>query len=71
MELPSPVFFVNQSNPKTILTLGYYFTTCLIDIKEKDIAKFLRAIANQNIFYDEISIEKPTLEDYFMEVAKK
>ena len=42
-----------------------------IDIKEKDIAKFLREIADQNIFYDEISIEKPTLEDYFLEVAKK
>lgn len=43
----------------------------IIDVKEKEIADVLRDLMNKNIIYDEISIEKPTLEDYFLQVAKK
>lgn len=43
-----------------------------IDINEKQIPYFLKSVVDEGIEYDEISIEKPTLEDYFiMEAAKK
>jgi|SRR5579885_218913 len=41
----------------------------IVDVKERQIAPFLREIMEKGIRYDEISIEKPTLEDYFLEVA--
>lgn len=41
----------------------------VIDVKEKEIARFLRDISEKDIIYHEISIEKPTLEDYFMQLA--
>jgi len=43
----------------------------LIDIPEQQIANFLQNIGNQGITYREIAIEKPTLEDYFMQVVEK
>jgi ABC-2 type transport system ATP-binding protein len=43
----------------------------IIDIKEKQIAEFLIALAAKKISYDEISIEKPSLEDYFIQNAPK
>lgn len=42
-----------------------------IDIHEGKIAEFLRTITEMGVHYDEISIEKPTLEDYFLQVARK
>lgn len=41
-----------------------------VNIAEKRIANLLQDLSNQNIVYEEISIEKPTLEDYFLEQAK-
>ncbi|KKQ18569.1 MAG: hypothetical protein A3H17_03530 [Candidatus Levybacteria bacterium RIFCSPLOWO2_12_FULL_37_14] len=38
----------------------------VVDIKEKQIPVFLQSLAENKIQYDEISIEKPTLEDYFL-----
>lgn len=43
----------------------------VIDVKEKEIAKILRNLMDAGIVYDEISIEKPTLEDYFLQIAKE
>jgi ABC-2 type transport system ATP-binding protein len=43
--------------------------TIIIDVKEKQIAEFLRNLMDAGVMYDEISIEKPTLEDYFLQVA--
>lgn len=43
----------------------------LIDMNEKDIANHLQAFAQKDITYNEISIEKPTLEDYFLQVVNK
>lgn len=40
-----------------------------IDIDEQEISKLLQEIAKENLLYDEISIEKPSLDDYFMEIA--
>lgn len=40
-----------------------------INIKEGDIAKLLRNLANEKLNYEEISINKPTLEDYFLKVS--
>ena len=42
-----------------------------IDIDEEKIANFLDDLSKNKIIYNEISIEKPTLEDYFLEVVGK
>ncbi len=41
-----------------------------ITIKEKILPLFLYEITKNNIQYSEISIDKPTLEDYFLKIAK-
>lgn len=43
----------------------------IIDVHEKEIAKILRDLADKNIHFDEISIEKPSLEDYFLQMSLK
>lgn len=43
----------------------------IIDVKEKNIPDFLRKLMDKGVFYDEISIDKPTLEDYFLQMTKK
>jgi len=43
----------------------------IIDINEKQIPEFLKLIMEEKIYYDEISINKPTLEDYFLQMTKK
>lgn len=42
-----------------------------ITIKEQLLPLFLYELTKKNISYTEISIDKPTLEDYFMKVAKR
>ncbi|MDO8474519.1 MAG: ABC transporter ATP-binding protein [bacterium] len=44
---------------------GHYIT---VDLKEKSIAPFLQGLVEEGITYEEINIEKPTLEDYFLQV---
>ena len=41
-----------------------------IELDEYAIAQFLRQLAERNIIYSHISIDKPTLEDYFLSIAK-
>lgn len=43
----------------------------VIDVKEREIAKFLRDLMDKGVYYDEISINKPTLEDYFLQMTRK
>lgn len=43
---------------------GYYIT---IDIDEHKIAEFLKELTDEKIEYSEISIQKPSLEDFFLE----
>lgn len=43
----------------------------VVDLKEKDIPGFLRELMDRGVVYDQISIDKPTLEDYFLQVAPK
>jgi ABC-2 type transport system ATP-binding protein len=43
----------------------------IVNVKEKHLADFLQAISSAGIVYDEISIEKPSLEDYFIQNAPK
>ncbi len=43
--------------------------TIVIDVNESKIAEFLRGLMDAGVIYDEISIEKPTLEDYFLQTA--
>lgn len=42
-----------------------------IDVKEKVIPEFLRGLMDRGVIYDEISIEKPTLEDYFLSITHR
>lgn len=42
----------------------------IVDVKEREIPAFLRGLMDRGILYDEISIEKPTLEDYFLAVTR-
>ncbi|OGK15088.1 hypothetical protein A2774_01400 [Candidatus Roizmanbacteria bacterium RIFCSPHIGHO2_01_FULL_39_12c] len=41
----------------------------VVDIKENKIPDFLKQLMNKGVNYEEISIEKPTLEDYFLQIA--
>ncbi len=41
----------------------------IVDLKEEEIPDFLRKLMDKGVFYDQISIEKPTLEDYFLQVV--
>lgn len=47
---------------------NYYLT---ITVPEKNIASLLTTLAKQNIVYEEISIEKPDLEDFFLSMTTK
>ena len=42
-----------------------------IDINEKEIPAFLRTLMDKQFSYHEISIDKPTLEDYFLQATEK
>lgn len=42
----------------------------VITIKETNIVQLLRDFMEKEIFFEEISIEKPTLEDYFIQILK-
>jgi ABC-2 type transport system ATP-binding protein len=42
----------------------------VIDVYEHLIAQFLTDLAEKKIAYSHISIDKPTLQDYFLSVAK-
>jgi ABC-2 type transport system ATP-binding protein len=41
-----------------------------IELDEHEIAQFLAGLGDQKIFYSQISIDKPSLEDYFLSIAK-
>lgn len=43
----------------------------LVDIDENKIAELLTALAHMGITYSQISIDKPSLEDYFMSLVKR
>lgn len=43
----------------------------IADVKEKSIPEFLRNLMDKKVYYDEISIQKPTLEDYFLHITSK
>lgn len=43
----------------------------IVEIDEHNIANLLAGLAHKGITYSQISIEKPTLEEYFMQIAKK
>jgi ABC-2 type transport system ATP-binding protein len=47
---------------------GRYIT---VDIEEDAVADFIEKLKAAGIEYDEISIQKPTLEDYFLQIASE
>jgi len=42
-----------------------------IEIDERHIAEFLAALARLDVRYTEIALDKPTLEDYFLKLARR
>ena len=42
-----------------------------VEIDERHIAEFLAALARRDVRYSEIAIDKPTLEDYFLKLARR
>lgn len=42
-----------------------------IEIDENKISEFLSVLANVGVHYSQISVEKPTLEDYFLRIARQ
>lgn len=56
-----------ENQKKKYILEGRYI---IIDLKEKQIPDFLRTLMDRGVNYDQISIEKPTLEDYFLHKAK-
>lgn len=42
----------------------------VVEIDEADIAQFLSALGEQRVIYSHISIDKPTLEDYFLSISR-
>lgn len=42
-----------------------------VELKEEEVASFLNKLAKHSIRYSEISIDKPTLEDYFLTQSKE
>lgn len=64
--LPSLILFLREKNiAHTIEGHGV-----AVDIDEHKIAQFLADLADKKIIYSHISIDKPTLEDYFLSVSK-
>lgn len=47
---------------------GAFFT---ITVNEQEVANFLMMLAKENITYNEIAINKPDLEDYFLQVMEE
>jgi len=45
--------------------------TIELELDEKEIAKFLSALAAANVIYTDINIQKPTLEDFFLHIVEK
>lgn len=41
----------------------------IVDVQEKIIPEFLRELMDKKVYYDEINIQKPTLEDYFLHIT--
>lgn len=54
---------------------GYNYTwsdpLLTVEVDEQEIASLLQAYAQQNILYSQISIDKPTLEDYFLTLSQQ
>ena len=54
---------------------GFFFDAArkriTITIPETEISSFLQELSNKGIVYSEINIDKPTLEDYFLQVSQK
>lgn len=64
--LDNAIIYVQESQ-LTYTIEGHEF---MIEFDEHAIAQFLADLAQRGIVYSQISIDKPTLEDYFLSIAK-
>lgn len=67
------LFVENQEVALKICKQNHWKTTldgdfCLIEVLESNISLLLKLFADNGVRYSEITIDKPTLEDYFLEV---
>lgn len=58
---------IKQNNWKEEITDNFV----TIELEEESLPKLLNLLTKENILYSEISIEKPTLEDFFISTARK
>ena len=65
--LKRTVEFCNEKGMKYEIK-GRYI---VIDSKEEDIPVLLYGLMEKGVYYDEIAIEKPSLQDYFLQVVNK
>lgn len=69
------IFESNKEDALEICKLNHWNLTeedafDIIEIKENDISMLLKLFADKGVKYSEITIDKPTLEDYFLEVIQ-
>jgi ABC-type multidrug transport system ATPase subunit len=67
--LPQNLAAISEFCKKDNLTFTNDKRYITISTVEKEVVKILRKLSENNIEYDEISINKPTLEDYFLKVS--
>ncbi|MBI2611971.1 ABC transporter ATP-binding protein [Candidatus Gottesmanbacteria bacterium] len=61
------LMFCKEQNIKAKAERRYVF----VELKEKEISTFLTKLSEIGVEYDEISIDKPTLEDFFVKIARQ
>lgn len=69
-ELSKALEYLEQTQDSGKFKLTTEGNKIVIELDEHEIAQFLIELSNRKITYDQISIEKPTLEDYFLSIAK-
>jgi len=56
---------------KESLTYKISGRSIVVDLREKLIPDFLRGLMDIGVYYNQIAIDKPTLEDYFISITRK
>ncbi|MFZ5437744.1 MAG: ABC transporter ATP-binding protein [Patescibacteria group bacterium] len=62
---------VNRFSKEQNLKIEVVDRDAMIEIDEQEVAGFLALLASEDITYSQISIDKPTLEDYFLTIGGK
>lgn len=71
LTITSKIDLVMQYLQECKLVYSLQNDQCLIECNERDMSNFFAYIALHKIDYAHVSLEKPTLENYFLHIAKK